>query len=216
MKRHLDITQADDQPLGRDTIMDPALAAKHGSPYVRLACFAIDVDRVRELTDQDPESIWPFGWEVFLTEVWLLSTLDPENEEPDRAMLEDVCLNIFDLGPGEPPLGAQIPFAVHDAIHRGEWPESMRSIFSTWKGEPSELQKDLEPLFVEPEVEAADLALACLEAPLDPPMAPPTQHSLEAMVESLHETRGAGSDEASGEPDEGDVEAEPEEADREG
>ena len=34
------------------------------------------------------------------------------------------------------------------------------------------------------------------------------------MVESLHETRGAGSDEASGEPDEGDVEAE--EADREG
>ncbi|NOY91613.1 MAG: hypothetical protein GXP55_10470 [Deltaproteobacteria bacterium] len=191
MKRHLDVTEASDQPLGRDTIMDPALAAKHGSLYVRLACFAIDVDRVRELTEVDPDGVWPFGWEVFLTEVWLLATLDPENEEAHRALLEDVCLNIFDLGPGEPPLGAQIPFAVHDAISRGEWPESLRSIFASWKGEPTQLEAELAPLFDEPDVEAADLALACLEAPLDLPVAPPTRHALEAMVESLEETRGS-------------------------
>jgi len=145
--RHLPITEASDQPLGRDTIMDPALAAKHGSLYVRLACFAIDVDRVRELTDDEAEDIWSFGWEVFLIEVWLLATLDPENDESHRALLEDVCLEIFDLGPGEPPLGAQIPFAVHHAISRGEWPESLRSIFASWKGEPSELASELEPLF---------------------------------------------------------------------
>jgi len=191
VKRHLDVTEASDQPLGRDTIMDPALAAKHGSLYVRLACFAIDVDRVRELTEVDPDGVWPFGWEVFLTEVWLLATLDPENEEAHRALLEDVCLNIFDLGPGEPPLGAQIPFAVHDAISRGEWPESLRSIFASWKGEPTQLEAELAPLFDEPDVEAADLALACLEAPLDLPVAPPTRHALEAMVESLEETRGS-------------------------
>ncbi len=191
MKRHLDVTEASDQPLGRDTIMDPALAAKHGSLYVRLACFAIDVDRVRELTDVDPDGVWPFGWEVFLTEVWLLATLDPEDDEGHRALLEDVCLNIFDLGPGDPPLGAQLPFAVHDAISRGEWPESLRSIFASWKGEPTQLEEELLPLFGEPDVEAADLALACLEAPLELPVAPPTRHALEAMVEALEETRGA-------------------------
>jgi hypothetical protein len=192
VKRHHDVTEASDQPLGRDTIMDPALAAKHGSLYVRLACFAIDVDRVRELTDVDPDGVWPFGWEVFLTEVWLLATLDPENDEAHGALLEDVCLNIFDLGPGEPPLGAQIIFAVHDAISRGEWPESLRSIFASWKGEPTQLEEELAPLFGKPDVEAADLALACLEAPLELPVAPPTKHALEAMVESLEETRGSG------------------------
>lgn len=197
--------------------MDPALAVKHGSLYVRLACFAIDVDRIRELTDDEPDSAWPFGWEVFLTEVWLLATLDPENEEAHRALLEDVCLNIFDLGPGEPPLGSQIPFAVHHAIARGEWPESLRSIFASWKDEPSELEAELTPLFEEPDVEAADMALACLEAPLEVPVAPPTHDALLAMVESLEETRGAGASESQdGEAADGDAGADAEDSDNGG
>lgn len=190
--------------------MDPALAAKHGSLYVRLACFAIDVDRVRELTDVDPDGVWPFGWEVFLTEVWLLSTLDPDGDEAHRALIEDACLSVFDLGPGEPPLGAQIIFSVYDAIHRGEWPESLRSIFGAWKEPPTDLLTELSPLWVEPDVEAADLALACLEAPLEIPVAPPTGQALTAMVESLEETRGAGApeDDASAEAEASDPPAE--------
>jgi len=48
------------------------------------------------------------------------------------------------------------------------------------------------------------MALACLEAPLEVPVAPPTHDALLAMVESLEETRSAGGAKAT---DAADVEA---------
>lgn len=185
-KKSLPVTDADDQPLGRDTIMDPGLAASHGVQYVHLAAFAIDVDRVRELTDADPDGVWPFGWEVFLTEIYLLGTLDPEHDE-SRQLLDDLCLGILDIGPGEPPLGAQIPFAVYDAVRRGQWPAELGALFASWKNTPDDLIAELDPLWQEPEAEAADLALACLEASIVPPLSPPTIATLQAIVEAQRE-----------------------------
>lgn len=199
-KKTLPVTDADDQPLGRDTIMDPGLAASHGVAYVHLAAFAIDVDRVRELTDMDPDGVWPFGWEVFLTEIYLLGTLDPDDDE-SRRMLDDLCLGILDIGPGEPPLGAQIPFAVYDAVRRGQWPAELGSLFATWKSTPDDLVAELDPLWQEPEAEAADLALACLEASLVPPLAPPTIATLQAIVEAQREDAPPQAAESTEEPE---------------
>lgn len=186
-KKSLPTVAEDPQPLGRDTIMDPILAGMHGVPYVHLACFAIDVDRIRELVEDDPDSVWPFGWEVFLTEVYLLTALEPEDEAVG-SLVEDLCLAILDApADEEPALGGQVPFAVYDAIARGEWPESYLALFDRWKGNADSLVSELAPLWEEPEVEAADLALACLELELEPPLAPPTRLALEAMVAALVE-----------------------------
>ncbi|MBC7174127.1 MAG: hypothetical protein H5U40_16915, partial [Polyangiaceae bacterium] len=112
-KKPLPTMAPEDEGLGFDTIMDPALAMRWGIPYVHLAAFAIDLDRLREhVEDDDPEGIWPFGFEVFLTEMHLLGAIDPD--EPDHLqIIEDICLGILDHGPDEdPPLGSQIVFAV--------------------------------------------------------------------------------------------------------
>lgn len=173
-----------DEGLGWDTIMDSGLAMKWGVPYVHLVVFAIDVDRIRMEVEDDPDGVWPFGFEVFLTEAHLLGTIDADDPE-QLAMLEDVCLAILDAGPDEdPPLGTQIVFAVYDAIERGDLPRTLRSAFSGWKTAPRALLEGLAPLFERPEVEAADLAMACLELELDPPLAAPTQDALSAMLET--------------------------------
>jgi hypothetical protein len=178
--------------LGRDTIMEPAFAARHGAVYVRLVAFAIDVDRLRELVDaNDPDDAWPLGWEVFLVEMFLLGLIDPE-EEAHREMLEDVLLDILDRRDDEPPLGAVLTFAVFDAVRRGELPESMGAPLRSWKEGPEELVAALEPLWAEMEVQAADLAETCLEIPIEPPLAPPTIEALEAMVEVMGTHAGPG------------------------
>ncbi|MDH5493902.1 MAG: hypothetical protein OEY14_18270 [Myxococcales bacterium] len=183
---HASIENGDEpeQPFGRDTIMEPALASRHGIAYVHLACFAIDIDRIRESVEEDPEGVWPFGWEVFLLEIYLLGSLDPELEE-DRLLIEDACRSVMEQPPGQSALGSQLPFAVYDAIIRGEWPESLKALFAPWRDRAGSLVEDLAPLWREPEAEAADLALACLEHAIEPPLAPPTEAALEAMVESL-------------------------------
>lgn len=165
--------------LGVHNIMDPALAARHGVPYVHLAAFAIDVDRVLELAeDDDPR---PFGWEVFLTEVYMLARLDPRREE-HRALVEDVCLGLLETDPGDALLGAQLPFAVYDAVQRGVWPAELREIFRSWRGRGEKFVERLAPLWQEPDALARALARGCLEADLSPPLAPPTREALEAIA----------------------------------
>ena len=41
----------------------------------------------------------------------------------------------------------------------------------------------------DPEIEATDLAMACLEVPLSPPLSPPTRAALELMVEGTEEAQ---------------------------
>lgn len=187
-KKRLPSVEPEREGLGRDTIMDASLASRWGIPYVHLSVVAIDLDRVREAIEEagpGEQAPWPFAFEVFLTEMHLLGAIEPEDQDALQ-MLEDVCLGILDHGPlDEPPLGSQVVFAVYDAVERGALPDSMRTVFSSWKEPPRALLEGLAPLFEDPEVEAADLALACLDLDLTPPLAPPTRAALEAMVEAF-------------------------------
>ncbi len=171
------LPRAKAEGLGRPTIMNRALAAEHGAIYVHLAVFAIDVDRVRDALE-DLDDPLPFAWEVFLTEAWLVAHV-AKDDAAHASMLEDAVLSVID---GEPDaLGAQLPFAVWDAIVRGALPASMRAYFSSWKGRPDELVKSLAPLFADEARHRAALAAVCLDAELDPPLAPPTIDALRAM-----------------------------------
>lgn len=166
------------EKLGLPTIMDRALAARHGAPYVHLAAFAIDVDRVREAVEgyDDPR---PFGWEVLLTEAYLLERFAGEGA---TALLEDAVLSILD---GEPDaLGGQLAFAVWDAIERGELPVALRRAFASWRTRPKELVKELAKLWPRAHELVPELARDCLEAGIEPPLAPPTREALERMAES--------------------------------
>ena len=183
-KKSLPTVGPEQEGLGRPTIMDPALAAKHGIDYVHLVVFAIDMDRVCELVDQDEASVWPFGWEVFLTEVHMLGSIDITNEA-HRALIEETCISILEEGPGEPALGSQLLFAVYDAIARGEWPSDLRRLFHEWEQGPDELVRELEPLWKDAETEARDLAEAVQEIPIEPPLSPTTEDALEALVEVM-------------------------------
>ncbi|MCC6873002.1 MAG: hypothetical protein IT378_01740 [Sandaracinaceae bacterium] len=177
MKKKVSLTKAPAREgLGLPTIMDRDLATQHGVRYVHLAAFAIDVDRVREAVEGygDPR---PFAWEVFLTERYLLARFDPRE---DRALVEDAVLSILD---GEPDaLGAQLAFALWDAIARGRWPSSSKQAFASWKGRPDEMVRDLAPLWRDEAAHARSLAAGCLDVELDPPLAPPTRAALEAMA----------------------------------
>ncbi|HEX6243796.1 MAG TPA: hypothetical protein VFZ61_22935, partial [Polyangiales bacterium] len=59
-KRPLRVVGTKESKLGSATIMDRALAQRYGAPYVHLAAFAIDVDRVHRLEDE--RSTLPFAW----------------------------------------------------------------------------------------------------------------------------------------------------------
>jgi hypothetical protein len=177
------LPRAGPEGLGRKTIMDRALAGRHGAAYVHLAAFAIDVDRVRDATEGSADER-PFGWEVFLTECWLVDRVSPADPVA-RGMIEDVVLAAIDASGAageEGVLGAQVPFAVWDAVARGAWPAELRSAFSQWKARPKELVKDLAPLWKDEARHRRELATACLEAELDPPLAPPTLEALRAMA----------------------------------
>ena len=183
-KRGLPTHDPSHDALGLRTIMHGGLAAKHGSKYVHLAAFAIDLDRARDFADEADDSVFPFGFEVFMVELHLLSLLDLEREE-DLALLEEACVGIFESlsEDEEPPLGASLLFAVHDAVRNETLPERFAALFEGWKAPPGDLATSLDDLFQDPEIEASDLAMACLELPLAPPLAPPTRAALEAMQE---------------------------------
>jgi hypothetical protein len=176
-KRALDVVDGAVEGLGRRTVMDRDLAARHGAKYVHLVAFAIDVDRVREALDDEGEAL-PFGWEVLLTENWMVERIDPSDEK-DRALLEEVCASSVaaSLESDEELLGAQIPFAVYDAVARGAWPKELRSIFEKWKRGPDDLVRELARMREEPDV-VTRFSKAALGADLVPPLAPPTLETL--------------------------------------
>lgn len=159
--------------------MDRALSARHGVPYVHLAAFAIDVDRVREAVE-GPDDPRPFGWEVFLVEAYLVRHFDP-NRRPEQAVLfEDIVLSVLD---GEPDArGSQIVFAIWDLIVRGRFPKRLEGAFSQWRTRPTELISDLDTIFEDEPAQVESLAQSCLAVELDPPLAPPTKEALAAMV----------------------------------
>ncbi len=165
------------------TIMDPALAAQHGIPYVHLAAFAIDVDRVRAFVDEDGTTEWPFAWEVFLTEVHILGALDLKSDE-HLQMLEDIAAFVLEQPRDLSLLGAQVTFAIYDLMSRGHLPKSFEACFSAWKKKPTPLLESLSELWADAEQEAHDIASACLGVPIVPPMAPPTHQALESIAET--------------------------------
>jgi hypothetical protein len=166
--------------LGLPTIMDRALAAAHGAAYVHMAAFAIDIDRVYWL---DPERTdLPFGWEVFLTECYVLGRFDAA-DAVQRDMLEATCLDIMEETPGEPPLGGQLVFAIHDALQRGALPAEMRGPFKRWRTPPAELRDSLAGLWKSARSKSVELARSCLAEELSPPLSPPTQAALQDMAQ---------------------------------
>jgi hypothetical protein len=177
-KRVLPKVAAAHTSLGLPTIMDRSLAVAHGAPYVHLAAFAIDIDRIYWL---DPERTdVPFGWEVFLTECYVLGRVHPE-DPAHRDMLEAVCLDIMEETPGEPPLGGQLAFAVFDAVQRKRLPSELRRLFTRWRKPLEELQSSLDALWNTPEHKLVELARFCLAEALTPPLSPPTQAVLRDM-----------------------------------
>lgn len=165
--------------LGEATIMDRDLAAQHGVPYVHLSVFAIDVDRVFMVTHED--SPQPMGWEVCLCLAYLLGRINT-NDEPQTGMLEDTCLHILASPPGEAPLGSELTFAVYCGLQAGVLSPELRSAFRTWKAKPKQLQKVVDSFLAEPQGPLKSMAEHCLNAPLDPPLAPPTVSVLKEMA----------------------------------
>jgi hypothetical protein len=174
-KRELPTITPSQTALGLPTIMDRDLVAAHGVKYVHLAVFAIDIDRVYWL---DPEADdLPFGWEVFLTERFLLSQSSAEPE-----LLESICMPLLEETPGEPPLGGQLVFAIYDAVQRGELPEELRKLFFAWRSPPRELLAGLAELHRNAQTHLPALVEHCLQAELSPPLAPPTREALLKML----------------------------------
>lgn len=178
-RRTLPLANPSQAGLGLPTIMDRDLAAAHGSAYVFLAAFAIDIDRVYWLDPEDTRL--PFGWEVFLTEYFLLTWAQAQGER-SHELLDAVCTPLLEETPGEPPLGGQVVFAVYDALARGALPETMRTLFTSWRHAPRELLQNLHALHETSVATAKLLAAHCLAADLQPPLAAPTRLSLEQIA----------------------------------
>lgn len=140
--RSLPVVTGQLEGLGEATIMDALMAAKWGVPYVHLAAVAIDVDRVRgwvESDEEDPQ--WPFGWETVVTERFATEHLDPERDEE---MMTEVVASVIDAGAA---LGAQLPFALYDAVYRGAWPRGLLHIFPYRNAAPRQFCKRIAGLY---------------------------------------------------------------------
>jgi hypothetical protein len=162
--------------------MDRALAAQHGREYVQLAAFAIDVDRV--FVEEPAEDTLAFGWEVFVTEAYLVARLDPRDPAA-RMLLEDTCLAIMEQAPDEQGYGSQLLFATYDAIERAVFPGALRAMFKSWHKKPKQLTKALTQLWRAPLAPLAACAQHCLLTSLDPMPAPPTKLALQQMRDGL-------------------------------
>lgn len=180
-KKGLRVAKPGDQKLGSATIMDRALAQRHGAPYVHLAAFAIDVDRVHRLELDRPTQ--PFAWEVFLTELRLARFMDEATSDPAQ-MLEDMCLAVMDLprpaSDAQGVLGAQLPFAIYAGVAHEHLPASLGNCFHAWKKPPTDLLSELTELAARPGL-GAQLARHCLQAQLTPPLAEPVRVALDAL-----------------------------------
>lgn len=181
-KKRLGLLPAEANKLGLPTIMDRALAQRYGAQYVHLAAFAIDVDRVYRRSGAS--DALPFAWEVFLTEVRLLSLLDEAQSDP-TPMLEEMCLQVMDLprrqADPQGVLGAQLPFAVYTSVAHGHLPARLGHCFGGWKKPPADLIDAVAHQFAS-EGLAARLAEHCLAAALQPPLAEPVREALQAIA----------------------------------
>lgn len=166
--------------LEEPTIMNRLLAAQYGGAYVQLAVFAIDLDRV--FVEDAGERTLPFGWEVFVTECYLLGRIGAHDVE-QHALIEDTCVAILEQEPDEQGYGSQLLFAAYDAIERGFYPKALGAVFSSWRKRPKQLFKALTHVWQAPARELAACARHALNVKLDPPLAPPTQQALEEMAE---------------------------------
>lgn len=191
VKRSLPQLEQAREGLGRPTIMDRALAARHGVPYVHLAVFAIDIDRIRDEVEHVEERAAtgaerpPFAWEVFLTARYLAWRLDP-SDELVRTMLEDAALAVLELPPSEEGvLGSQLPFAIWALVARGQWPSELEGAFRAWRKKPRALEKDLAALFARGDEAERELSRMALAVTLEPAVAPPTREALSAMAAAL-------------------------------
>jgi hypothetical protein len=173
-RKSLPVARPTQTGLGQPTIMSRELAAAHGIEYVHLAVFCIDIDRVYWLNPDAPEL--PFGWEVFLTEYYVI------HAQPSHELLAAACAELLEQSPGEPPLGGQLAFAVYDAAERGALPAELKQLFATWKSAPRDLLGELATLHAQAPERARQLATHCLNARLDPPLAPPTREALEKVL----------------------------------
>jgi hypothetical protein len=164
-----------------NTILDRELAAAHGSSYLELAGFAIDIDRVYWLDPEDERL--PFGWEVFLTRHYLLGWTQA-HAQSCQEVVSAMCAPLLDEKPGEPPLGGQIVFAVYDAIVCGALPDALRDLFASWRHAPRELLHALHDLRASGPMVLKQLAEHCLAARLQPPLAAATRQALERLVQA--------------------------------
>lgn len=173
------------------TIMDRALAAKHGAGYVHLVAFAIDVDRVfAALAPDDDDDIGltegaaadelPFGWEVFLTSARVRGL--GGDDAKVLAMLEETCNHVLDQAPDDQGYGSQLVFAVYDAVQRGALPKSLLDLFRSWRGKPKQLERALDALWRNADAALPSIAARCRAVALEPPLAPPTRAVLEQMA----------------------------------
>lgn len=181
IRKRLRTVGAPQTELGLQTIMDRALAAEHGIKYVHLTVFAIDVDRVYWLAPDRADL--PFGWEVFLCEYQLLADFDHESAA-DRELVAAICAHVLEQPPGEPALGGQIVFAVHDAVAHQRLDPQLSALFARWNKPPEDLEQSLSQLWEAPRDNARKLAEHCLRASLTPALAPPSREALERIAAS--------------------------------
>jgi len=177
-KRSLNVVGQGPSRLGLPTIMDRALAASYGADYVHLAAFSIDVDRAFSATDE--LAPLPFGWEVRLTEAFLLERFDPTQDAQDQSLLEDACLSILESRPQPPPLGGQLAFAVFTAVQRGLFPAALAVAFESWPKPPLELAQEVAEMARDVDL-LPRLCAHCLALPLDPPLVQPVREALAAL-----------------------------------
>lgn len=186
-QKRLKVVRPHDTKLGRATIMDRALAQRYGAPYVHLAAFAIDVDRVLRL-DPDREDL-PFGWEVALTEARLVGFLDEAKVDPTQ-MYEDMCLAAIDCeappGDTQGVLGAQLPFAIYTGVAHKQLPARLGSCFRAWRKPPTDLIDDIERL-LDTKGAVQRFAEHCLNANIEPPLVEPVRVALLTMSEGSDE-----------------------------
>ena len=187
-QKKLSVVSEQSQRLGRPTVMDRALAQKHGAAYVHLAAFAIDIDRVRELDPED--GTLPFGWEVALTDAYVTRVLAARQKDGVASLLEDAVLSVLELPrPTQHeagPLGTQLPFAVYTATERGELPETLSGCFRVWKKPPHGLARDVSKL-IDDEPTMREVIAFCLAADISPPLVEPVRASLDALRQTFED-----------------------------
>ncbi len=177
MKRSLDQVAPQHRGLGLATIMNRGLAEKYGVPYVHLAAFAIDVDRVcGAITDQNP--LLPEAFEIYLALLWIEEFVQTSALSKSEVceMLEEICVSIFE-GNSE-AYGTQITFALWVGCEQARLPLELVPLFSSWKKKPTEVLRYVTALG-EIKNSRASIAKACLTVAVDPPLAPPTVSKLQ-------------------------------------